>query len=150
MSQLSGLQRRGEELQHHDQHRGDHGHPHQVTTIRLGFGTDFNFVIFCRCSFDESHRQPIFLLGGIPALAELIQVLALKGDHRIIGLNFKMFVMLRSRLYSLEAPMKQRIGMSRMDSKLAVKCFPMHSLRLLGQLIFFMKNMATTVQPGGV
>ena len=27
-----------------------------------------------RCSFDESHRQPIFLLGGIPALAELIQV----------------------------------------------------------------------------
>ena len=27
-----------------------------------------------RCSFDESHRQPIFLLGGIPALAEIIQV----------------------------------------------------------------------------
>ena len=35
----------------------------------------FPFQIFLlRCSFDESHRQPIFLLGGIPALAELIQV----------------------------------------------------------------------------
>merc|ERR1719422_2277532 len=31
-------------------------------------------AILTRCSFDESHRQPIFLLGGIPALAELIQV----------------------------------------------------------------------------
>ena len=35
----------------------------------------FPFQTFLlRCSFDESHRQPIFLLGGIPALAELIQV----------------------------------------------------------------------------
>ena len=33
-----------------------------------------NNVMGLRCSFDESHRQPIFLLGGIPALAELIQV----------------------------------------------------------------------------
>ena len=31
-------------------------------------------TVLLRCSFDESHRQPIFLLGGIPALAELIQV----------------------------------------------------------------------------
>ena len=31
-------------------------------------------AVLTRCSFDESHRQPISLLGGIPALAELIQV----------------------------------------------------------------------------
>ena len=31
-------------------------------------------AVLTRCSFDESHRQPIFNLGGIPALAELIQV----------------------------------------------------------------------------
>jgi hypothetical protein len=34
-------------------------------------------AVLTRWSFDESHRQPIFLLGGIPALAELIQVLFL-------------------------------------------------------------------------
>ena len=33
-----------------------------------------SYTLVLRCSFDESHRQPIFLLGGIPALAELIQV----------------------------------------------------------------------------
>ena len=33
-----------------------------------------SMAVLTRCSFDESHRQPIFLLGGIPALAELIQV----------------------------------------------------------------------------
>ena len=33
-----------------------------------------SYTLILRCSFDESHRQPIFLLGGIPALAELIQV----------------------------------------------------------------------------
>ncbi len=31
-------------------------------------------AVLTRCSFDEAHRQPIFNLGGIPALAELIQV----------------------------------------------------------------------------
>ena len=31
-------------------------------------------AVLTRCSFDEQHRQPIFNLGGIPALAELIQV----------------------------------------------------------------------------
>ena len=31
-------------------------------------------AVLTRCSFDESHRQPIASLGGIPALAELIQV----------------------------------------------------------------------------
>ena len=44
---------------------------------------DTNFVslnieetmaVLTRCSFDESHRQPIFLLGGVPAIAELIKV----------------------------------------------------------------------------
>ena len=35
-------------------------------------------AVLTRCSFDESHRQPIFLLGGIPALAELIQVNSLE------------------------------------------------------------------------
>jgi hypothetical protein len=33
-----------------------------------------SLAVLTRCSFDESHRQPIFLLGGIPALAEIIQV----------------------------------------------------------------------------
>ena len=46
--------------------------------------TDANFValnieetmaVLTRCSFDESHRQPIFLLGGVPAIAELIKVI---------------------------------------------------------------------------
>ena len=32
-------------------------------------------AVLTRCSFDEQHRQPIFNLGGIPALAELIQVI---------------------------------------------------------------------------
>ena len=45
--------------------------------------TDSNFValnieetmaVLTRCSFDESHRQPIFLLGGVPAIAELVKV----------------------------------------------------------------------------
>ena len=31
-------------------------------------------AVLTRCSFDEAHRQPIFNLGGIRALAELIQV----------------------------------------------------------------------------
>ncbi len=34
-----------------------------------------SLAVLTRCSFDESHRQPIFLLGGIPALAEIIQVI---------------------------------------------------------------------------
>ena len=33
-------------------------------------------AVLTRCSFDEAHRQPIFNLGGIRALAELIQVYA--------------------------------------------------------------------------
>ena len=49
---------------------------------KLIFSIKLFSIFFCvitisfpfRCSFDESHRQPIFLLGGIPALAELIQV----------------------------------------------------------------------------
>ena len=32
LPQLPRLQRGGEEEQHPHQHRGDHGHPHQVTT----------------------------------------------------------------------------------------------------------------------
>ena len=31
-------------------------------------------AVLTRCSFDEYLRQPIFLLGGIRAIAELIQV----------------------------------------------------------------------------
>ena len=31
-------------------------------------------AVLTRCSFDESHRQPIFMLGGVPAIAELIKV----------------------------------------------------------------------------
>lgn len=38
----------------------------------------FNIVetmaVLTKCSFDESHRQPISNLGGIPAIADLIQV----------------------------------------------------------------------------
>ena len=37
-------------------------------------------AVLTRCSFDESHRQPISLLGGIPALAELIQVRYIKKE----------------------------------------------------------------------
>ena len=38
----------------------------------------FNIVetmaVLTKCSFDENHRQPISNLGGIPAIADLIQV----------------------------------------------------------------------------
>ena len=38
----------------------------------------FNIVetmaVLTKCSFDESHRQLISNLGGIPAIADLIQV----------------------------------------------------------------------------
>ena len=37
-------------------------------------------AVLTRCSFDEGHRQPIFLLGGIPAIAELIKVGSLYFD----------------------------------------------------------------------
>ena len=40
----------------------------------ISINIEETMAILTRCSFDESHRQPIFLLGGIPALAELIQV----------------------------------------------------------------------------
>jgi len=40
----------------------------------ININIEETMAILTRCSFDESHRQPIFLLGGIPALAELIQV----------------------------------------------------------------------------
>ena len=38
-------------------------------------------AVLTRCSFDESHRQPIFNLGGIRALAELIQVCIFSYKH---------------------------------------------------------------------
>ena len=31
-------------------------------------------AVLTRCSFEENHRQPILNLGGVPALAELVQV----------------------------------------------------------------------------
>jgi len=40
----------------------------------ISINIEETMAILTRCSFDESHRQPIFLLGGIPALAELMQV----------------------------------------------------------------------------
>ncbi|XP_040564630.1 uncharacterized protein [Lepeophtheirus salmonis] len=40
----------------------------------LVINVEETMAILTRCSFDEGHRQPIFMLGGIPVLAELIQV----------------------------------------------------------------------------
>ncbi|TRY69315.1 hypothetical protein TCAL_09734, partial [Tigriopus californicus] len=42
--------------------------------LALPINIEETMAVLTRCSFDESHRQPISLLGGIPALAELIQV----------------------------------------------------------------------------
>ena len=46
----------------------DHGCKAAVMNI------EETMAVLTRCSFDEAHRQPIFNLGGIRALAELIQV----------------------------------------------------------------------------
>ena len=40
----------------------------------MSMNIEETMAVLTRCSFDEAHRQPIFMLGGIPALAELIQV----------------------------------------------------------------------------
>ena len=48
------------------------GEPDQP--VMMAMNIEETMAILTRCSFDETHRQPIFTLGGIPALAELIQV----------------------------------------------------------------------------
>merc|ERR1719210_2596883 len=48
----------------------------EARNTNININIEETMAILTRCSFDESHRQPIFLLGGIPALAELIQ-----GEH---------------------------------------------------------------------
>ena len=40
----------------------------------MSMNIEETMAVLTRCSFDEAHRQPIFMLGGINALAELIQV----------------------------------------------------------------------------
>ena len=40
-------------------------------------------AVLTRCSFEENHRQPILNLGGVPALAELVQV-------SFYGLNYQL------------------------------------------------------------
>ena len=50
------------------QHAGQHAGQWMSMNI------EETMAVLTRCSFDEAHRQPIFMLGGIPALAELIQV----------------------------------------------------------------------------
>ena len=71
MPQLPRLQWGGAESKYTHQYWGDYGDSYKVGFEKR---SSLNNVIGLRCSFDESHRQPIFLLGGIPALAELIQV----------------------------------------------------------------------------
>ena len=54
---------------------GDRGsNPDPNLTQWIEMNIEETMAVLTRCSFDESHRQPIFNLGGIPALAELIQV----------------------------------------------------------------------------
>jgi hypothetical protein len=43
--------------------------------LKIPINIEETMAVLTRCSFDDSHRQPISFLGGIPALAELIQVL---------------------------------------------------------------------------
>ena len=51
----------------------------------------FNIVetmaVLTKCSFDESHRQPISNLGGIPAIADLIQVNRPLSFHETVHSN---------------------------------------------------------------
>ena len=41
----------------------------------LNVNIEQSMAMLTKCSFDESHRQPISLLGGIRALAEVLQVI---------------------------------------------------------------------------
>ena len=61
MSQLSGLQRRGEELEHHHQHRGDHGHPHQVRQPGKKFMGDVEVL----CISSKDGLQTVFLVNAL-------------------------------------------------------------------------------------
>ena len=54
------------------QEAGQHAGQHAGQWMSMNI--EETMAVLTRCSFDEAHRQPIFMLGGIPALAELIQV----------------------------------------------------------------------------
>ncbi len=45
--------------------------------VSLSINVEETMAVLTRCSFDESHRQPIAALGGIRALADLVQVVDL-------------------------------------------------------------------------
>ena len=40
----------------------------------IPFNIAETMAVLTKCSFEENHRQPIFNLGGVPAIADLIQV----------------------------------------------------------------------------
>lgn len=63
-------------------------------------------AVLTRCSFDEAHRQPIFNLGGIPALAELIQVNQLL--FFVKKCKKKRFIFRRSNVMSIRISRWQR------------------------------------------
>jgi hypothetical protein len=45
-----------------------------LTNQVIPLNIEETMAVLTRCSFDEYLRQPIFLLGGIRAIAELVQV----------------------------------------------------------------------------
>ena len=59
--------------------------------VSLSINVEETMAVLTRCSFDESHRQPIAALGGIRALADLVQVVDLVQVRNICIFPLHMF-----------------------------------------------------------
>lgn len=59
----------------------------EAAVVRLNM--EKTMAVLTRCSFNESHRQPIFLLGGIPAIADLVKVRCSATSSVLLSLNPK-------------------------------------------------------------